>query len=70
MTDVSILAIVGSLRTESVVALHDAAKGIGRYGDKLNEHGEFTDPQTGADLADFVSRFAEHCSTSASPPAV
>lgn len=43
--------------------------GIGSCGDKLNEDGELTDPQTGADLADFVSRFAKHCSTSTSPPA-
>jgi chromate reductase len=39
--------------------------GIGSYGDKLNEHGELTDPETVADLVDFVARFAEHCTTPA-----
>jgi chromate reductase len=39
--------------------------GIGSYGDKSNEHGELIDPQTGVELADFVTRFAEHCTTPA-----
>ena len=42
--------------------------GIGSYGNKSNEHGELTDQQTGVELADFVTRFAEHCTTSVSPP--
>lgn len=37
--------------------------GIGSYGDKLNDHGELTDSETVAGLADFVARFAEHCRT-------
>lgn len=43
--------------------------GIGSYGGKLNERGELTDQETVAELADFVTRFAQHCTTPANPPA-
>lgn len=35
--------------------------GIGSYGDKLDEHGELTDPEALGALADYVGRFAAFC---------
>lgn len=40
--------------------------GIGSYGDKLDDTGELTDPETLLELADYVDRFAEFCRESAS----
>ncbi len=35
--------------------------GFGGYGDRIDADGHVTDPATLAELADFLTRFAEHC---------
>jgi chromate reductase len=35
--------------------------GFGYYRDRLDETGDITDPETGAELADFLARFVDHC---------
>jgi len=35
--------------------------GFGRYGDRLDDGGNVTDPATLAELADFLARFVTHC---------
>jgi NAD(P)H-dependent FMN reductase len=56
------------IMTHLPVRLFGETLGIGRYADKLDENGEFTDDETDQEIAEFLGRYAEFIRTGVEAP--